>query len=585
MSGDARPEQREQPKRAVHPLQSKHSPQSEYSSQPEHPSSLLRSSLIKRIRAWWHRAPLAATFSVYLIAYLTVATLLAAWLINVVFSDENETQFVVALTGDEKLQAAQRLYSGPYIYDEAANELVPASEFPITGSDALGVFVGKVSWAPEVTVNHRGECPVYATRDDVAGGTISLYDWGLNFPTDSLRKDVLEYGERIAADDLAFYDARMRTVRVDVREELSGALSTDLLVSNVAYYASTGPSQPPLLRIIYLIEGMTPFVVYSCLGWVVFRRFYRVHIACPLDEMGEAARRIAAQDLDFEVSPVRGRELGRLARALEDMRASLLEANRELWRVAEDRRRLNAAFAHDLRTPVTVLKGTVELARMRAARDGEVGERQLASLGEQVDRLASYAQAMGGLTKLDDRVLACEPRTLDVVTSGLERYAHEVMRAYGPKMALEVECGGCDAMAGMTVMIDCRLIEEVLENLLKNACAHAVSRVAVCLEAAVQEPQNGCVCESGTRAAVLSVCVADDGPGFSSEALIRGMDPFYSEAKSAEHFGLGLSIAQTLTRLHGGDVELANDSQGGARVLATFTCSVDDGSVTLPSGA
>lgn len=140
-------------------------------------------------------------------------------------------------------------------------------------------------------------------------------------------------------------------------------------------------------------------------------------------------------------------------------------------------------------------------------------------------------------------------------------------------------------MAGMTVMIDCRLIEEVLENLLKNACAHAVSRVAVCLEAAVQEPQNGCVCESGTRAAVLSVCVADDGPGFSSEALIRGMDPFYSEAKSAEHFGLGLSIAQTLTRLHGGDVELANDSQGGARVLATFTCSVDDGSVTLPSGA
>ena len=93
-----------------------------------------------------------------------------------------------------------------------------------------------------------------------------------------------------------------------------------------------------------------------------------MHIAAPLSELAGAADRIAEQDLDFAIGTVRGRELGRLSETLEHMRASLLEAQRELWRTAESRRRLNAAFAHDLRTPITVLKGTVEMAQMRLRR-------------------------------------------------------------------------------------------------------------------------------------------------------------------------------------------------------------------------
>ena len=73
-----------------------------------------------------------------------------------------------------------------------------------------------------------------------------------------------------------------------------------------------------------------------------------MHIAGPLGELSGAAERIARQDLDFSIERVRGKELGRLSERLEDMRASLLDAQRELWRTAEGRRRLNAAFAHDI---------------------------------------------------------------------------------------------------------------------------------------------------------------------------------------------------------------------------------------------
>ena len=501
----------------------------------------IRPNIIQRIRTRWHRAPLAVTFSVYLITYLTIATLLTAWLVNVAFAGDTEAQFVIALTGDEDLQAVQRLYSGPYIYDAEENELVPASEFPITGSDALGVFVGKVNWAPNVTKNHRGESPVYATLNDVSDGRISLYDWGLNFPSEPMREEVLEYSGPIAVGDLAAYDTSMRKARIDVRDELTGTLSDDLLVSNVAYYASGNPSSPVLLRAIYLVEGVIPFAMYACLGWIMFRRFYRIHIACPLDEMDKAAQRIATQDLDFEMPHVRGRELGRLSWTLEDMRASLLEANRELWRVAEDCRRLNAAFAHDLRTPVTVLKGTVELAQMRAAQGDAPSEEQLAALAMQVDRLERYATAMGGLTKLEDRSLELEERDTTGFLDELSRYAQGiVMAASGQKLLLDAS--PTDPTVSR-IAVDMLLVEEVLGNLLRNACQYA--RATVVLSCELRQENDGCV---------LVLRITDDGPGFSPEALARGADPFYSERKSAEHFGLGLNIARTLARLHGGDV-------------------------------
>ena len=520
-----------------------------------------RPSVVQRFRNRWRRAPLAVAFSVYLAIYLAASTILTAWLINVVYSDEREAQFIIAFTGDDSLLASKRLYSGPYIYDEAASELVPASEFPITGSDALGVFVGKVSWAPTVSVNHRGERPIYATLDDVADGAITLYDWGLNFPDEAMRGDVLDYGDSITADDLAAYDEQMRADRVDVREDLSGVVSSDLLMSNVAYYASAAPSQPALLRVIYLIEGVTPFAVYGLLGWVMFRRFYRVHIARPLDEMGKAAQRIAAQDLDFEVSPVRGRELRQLACTLEDMRASLLDANRELWRVAEDRRRLNAAFAHDLRTPITVLKGTVELVHMRAGMGLAPSDEQISALMEQVGRLERYTTAMGGLSKLEDRVLNVEACDTVSLFDGLERYAREVVEANGSGLSLHVLHAGADVGSGLFLVVDVTLIEEVLGNLLHNACQHAC--IAVTLACELRQESDGWD---------LLIRVSDDGLGFSPEALARGAEPFYSENKSVEHFGLGLNIARTLACLHGGDVQLANAPGGGAQVTVTFAC-------------
>lgn len=180
------------------------------------------------------------------------------------------------------------------------------------------------------------------------------------------------------------------------------------------------------------------------------------------------------------------------------MRASLLDAQRELWRTAEGRRQLNAAFAHDLRTPITVLKGTVEMAQMRLRRGDELDVGSLDALSAQVVRLERYATEMGGLSKLEDRPVDRKPLASRSLVDELESHANEVVAARGEGLALRVAAdeGEDGARADMT-HIDLPLVEEVLDNLLSNACGHAKGVIEV---------------EISVREGRLALSVADDGP-------------------------------------------------------------------------
>lgn len=87
------------------------------------------------------------------------------------------------------------------------------------------------------------------------------------------------------------------------------------------------------------------------------RSFYLRKIKKPLAILDLASSRIAAGELEFIDEYDSRNEFGRLAESFETMRVSLHKANREMWQMMEARKRLNAAFAHDMRTPLTVLRG------------------------------------------------------------------------------------------------------------------------------------------------------------------------------------------------------------------------------------
>lgn len=547
------------------------------------------------MRVWWRTRPLGVTFTVYLAVYLAVATALATLGISLFAGLNDEYFYKVEIEIGNGLTQRGVVDSGPYIYDAEAGELLPAAELALPGDEPYAVFIATGARGTDGASVPSDDVPVdmvTATTDMVRDGKVRLYDWGLNYNEWYPQEEVLEDDNGISYENLARYDSLSRSGRVQTVEMFARMTGADLgqtfgegQVSNTAYYAAPERDDGIMPWVMSFLVASAPVLAYGGLGWLTFRHFYRVHIAGPLAELAGAADRIAEQDLDFAIGTVRGRELGRLSETLEHMRASLLEAQRELWRTAESRRRLNAAFAHDLRTPITVLKGTVEMAQMRLRRGDTLDVGALDALSAQVARLERYATSMGGLSKLEDRPVERETFALDDLREELGRHVSEVMAARGGGLELKLptvsEADGAPApktccasestlkaAAGSRpaalLAIDLPLVEEVLDNLLSNACVHASSIVTF---------------DMMVDAGVLTLVVTDDGPGFTPEALHRGCDPFFSENKSAEHFGLGLNVSSVLCGLHGGKIALTNAETGGARVIATFDVRPDRESV------
>lgn len=549
----------------------------------------------ERVRVWWRTRPLGVTFTVYLAVYLAVATALATLGISLFAGLNDEYFYKVEIEIGNGLTQRGVVDSGPYIYDAEAGELLPAAELALPGDEPYAVFIATGARGTDGASVPSDDVPVdmvTATTDMVRDGKVRLYDWGLNYNEWYPQEEVLEDDNGISYENLARYDSLSRSGRVQTVEMFARMTGADLgqtfgegQVSNTAYYAAPERDDGIMPWVMSFLVASAPVLAYGVLGWLTFRHFYRVHIAGPLAELAGAADRIAGQDLDFTIRVVRGRELGRLSETLEHMRASLLEAHRELWRTAESRRRLNAAFAHDLRTPITVLKGTVEMAQMRLRRGGTLDEDALDALSAQVARLERYATSMGGLSKLEDRPVERETFALDDLREELGRHVSEVMAVRGGGLGLKLptvsEADGApapktccasestlkaaaDSRPAALLAIDLPLVEEVLDNLLSNACVHASSIVTF---------------DMMVDAGVLTLVVTDDGPGFTPEALHRGCDPFFSENKSAEHFGLGLNVSSVLCGLHGGKIALTNAETGGARVIATLDVRPDRESV------
>ena len=272
--------------------------------------------------------------------------------------------------------------------------------------------------------------------------------------------------------------------------------------------------------------------------------FYRWKLKRPIALLMEGTRRIQAQDLDFSIPQPSRDELGQLCAAFETMRAQLLRTNRELWRQGEERKRLNAAFAHDLRNPVTVLKGSVTLLRQ-----GSRDPRLLDRLERYTQRIAEYVEAMGGVQRLEQ--LPVRPAVIDNAILAAE--LAETARLLAPRLTASLS-----APASGPVALDHGILLTVAENLIGNAARFGRERLEIALTR-----------EGDT----LALTVADDGPGFPPELLRDGPKPFGRLAEDPEHFGMGLYSSRLLCQKHGGELRLQNRPAGGAAAAASFRIS------------
>lgn len=306
-----------------------------------------------------------------------------------------------------------------------------------------------------------------------------------------------------------------------------------------------------------LILRYTPPVLYSVSILAAVLLFYFTKLKKPLKELTMASDRIAESELDFSLHYIGNDEMAKLCDAFEKMRYALLEDNRRMLYMIDQRKQLNDAYTHDLRTPISVLKGYTEMLT-KYLPDGEISQEEaietLWTMSTHISRLEQFVESMNTVQKLEDLMIQKERVTTGELAEHLKEIA-EILCVTG-----NLKCEFSTEIDSETLFLDVGAVIQVFENIMSNATRYAATKVIV-----------KCNC----RDEFLWLSVADDGKGFAEKELLKATQPYYTgdDQKRGCHFGLGLHICQTLCEKHGGKIQLSSSSYGGAIVTAYFSVS------------
>jgi heavy metal sensor kinase len=313
--------------------------------------------------------------------------------------------------------------------------------------------------------------------------------------------------------------------------------------------ASLAPVDHHLSELLTVLLFAGPVALLAALGggYLLARQ-----ALAPVDRMAAEADQITATRLDRRLeTPNPDDELGRLARTLNGMIARLERSFGEI-------RQFTADAAHELRTPLAVLRNAAEVA-LRTDRDTEHYRRVLEDQVEEISRLTRLAERLLFLCREDAGLSGATLQTIPL--ADLVRDACDVMQAVADAkgVALRVESLDASQVKGDEIQL-----RRLMFNLLDNAVKYT--------------PAGGTVSvRTDTAGELVQIVVADTGIGIPDEHLPRVFDRFYrvdsARGMEPDGAGLGLAISRAIAEAHGGSIGIASAGRQGTSVTVRLPVS------------
>jgi signal transduction histidine kinase len=308
---------------------------------------------------------------------------------------------------------------------------------------------------------------------------------------------------------------------------LFAATMLTVAVATAAFGNATG-----WVRVVGAFAGCLLFVLGL---WFVARSVRRMF--GPIGDVMEAADRVADGDYTVRVRERGPGEVRRLGRTFNDMTARLQASD-------EERRRLLADVTHELRTPLSVIGGSLE-----GIADGvyDPDEERIAAVLDQTRLMSRLLDDLQTLSTAEAGALS-----LTLEPTDLAAVVEEVASAFAPRAAADevTLTTSCDSTP--EVILDPARIRQVLENLVANGVRHT--------------PAGGTVnIGLSRRDDAVQLTVSDTGPGIPAEELDSIFDRYTRSADSGGS-GLGLAIARSLVEAHGGSISAESPPAGGATI-------------------
>ena len=266
-----------------------------------------------------------------------------------------------------------------------------------------------------------------------------------------------------------------------------------------------------------------------------------------LAALEHAAHRLGEGDLSARAPQKGGDEIARVAAAFNRMAGELETRDAALRTSDALRRQMMADVSHELKTPLTAMRGYIETLRMpEVVLDADRRDRYFETIDRETRRLERIVKDLLDLARYEHGGVVLQPRLFDIERLFQNVAGRHEREAHTRGVALRIHV---DAQADQ-VVADPDRIEQAIENLVGNALRHA--------------PVGGTVTLRATHAdGVATLSVSDTGAGIAPEHLPHVFERFYkvdtARAADSTGSGLGLSITKAIVERHGGTIGVTSE--------------------------
>ena len=313
------------------------------------------------------------------------------------------------------------------------------------------------------------------------------------------------------------------------------------------YYKSPW-MQKNLPQINILLQ--TLLVIFCLISMVTTTLIWAKKITKELNPLLKASDEIRKQNLDFHVEESNVKEFNSILVSLENMKVGLSESLRTNWREEEKKRNQISALSHDIKTPLSIIKGNLELLEETDLTSKQ--ETYLNYIVKNTTRIGKYIETLLLVNKSNQ---ANELNFLEIkveeFVEKIEKLTKEFTSTYKLNLLEEINYENGFLIA------DIKNFERAYLNILSNAKEHSAKNSTIKLLIYTKDEN-------------LEISILDQGHGFTSEDLLYATDQFYQGDKSRhskENYGIGLFVTEQIIKMHGGRLVLENRSDEiGAKV-------------------
>jgi len=384
-----------------------------------------------------------------------------------------------------------------------------------------------------------------------AAGVKKVFFRFLNLTGDVFSSSNMSYWKDIGADPKAIEQllrnrsSVFQTITISNRSDEVRILYALLSPNVIVQVGQAMESQSRFLdafRRIFIITMSFLIFLAAGVGWFMARR-----AVSGIEAVTRTAQKISAGSLRERV-PVnpRGDEIDQLATTFNQMLDRIQTLLTEIREMSEN-------VAHDLRSPITRIRGVAEVTLTTGKSLGEY-ESMAGSTVEECDRLLDMINTMLLISKTEAGIEKPAQKEIDI--TALVRQACELFEPIAEDKNVKLSCRGS---GGFTVLGDPRMLQRMLSNILDNAVKYTQRG----------EKIEVAVAESDGR---IMISIEDTGVGIAAAELPRIFERFYrcDHSRSQPGTGLGLSLARAIARAHGGDITVASVENQSSRFTITL---------------